>query len=91
MKKRWIRIEHYHAECYRLAGEPYGPAEIGVELRRAPQRMRLQPNLLLQVGPKTHVCRDPAADLGRLKRNRVPLGVPVGAQSYSAGSELLYS
>lgn len=34
-KKRWIRIEHYHAECYELAGEPYGPAEIGVELRRA--------------------------------------------------------
>ena len=34
-KKRWVRIEHYHADCYVLAKEPYGPAEIGQELRRA--------------------------------------------------------
>ena len=23
---RWDRVEHYHAECYELAGEPYGEA-----------------------------------------------------------------
>ena len=23
---RWDRVEHFHAECYELAGEPYGPA-----------------------------------------------------------------
>jgi hypothetical protein len=21
---RWHRVEHFHAECYELAGEPYG-------------------------------------------------------------------
>jgi hypothetical protein len=23
---KWDRVEHFHAECYDLAGEPYGPA-----------------------------------------------------------------
>ena len=23
---RWHRVEHFHAECYDLAGAPYGPA-----------------------------------------------------------------
>ena len=23
---RWDRVEHFHAECYDLAGAPYGPA-----------------------------------------------------------------
>jgi hypothetical protein len=23
---RWDRVEHFHAECYVEAGEPYGPA-----------------------------------------------------------------
>jgi len=23
---RWDRVEHYHLECYRSAGEPHGPA-----------------------------------------------------------------
>lgn len=23
----WNRVEHYHAECYEEAGEPYGPAD----------------------------------------------------------------
>ena len=23
---KWARVEHFHAECYDLAGEPYGPA-----------------------------------------------------------------
>ena len=23
---RWDRVEHHHAECYELAGEPHGPA-----------------------------------------------------------------
>jgi hypothetical protein len=23
---RWDRVEHYHAECYEEAGQPYGPA-----------------------------------------------------------------
>jgi hypothetical protein len=22
----WVRVEHYHADCYGEAGEPYGPA-----------------------------------------------------------------
>ena len=22
----WARVEHYHAECYDLAGKPYGDA-----------------------------------------------------------------
>ncbi len=22
----WARVEHYHADCYAEAGEPYGPA-----------------------------------------------------------------
>ncbi len=21
----WARVEHYHAECYETAGQPYGP------------------------------------------------------------------
>ena len=21
----WVRVEHYHADCYEDAGEPYGP------------------------------------------------------------------
>lgn len=24
---RWARVEHYHEQCYPLAGEPYGPAK----------------------------------------------------------------
>ena len=24
---RWNRVEHFHAECYDAAGEPYGPAK----------------------------------------------------------------
>jgi hypothetical protein len=27
VKGVWDRVEHYHAECYAIAGEPYGPAE----------------------------------------------------------------
>ena len=27
VKGVWDRVEHYHAECYTIAGEPYGPAE----------------------------------------------------------------
>ena len=23
----WKRVEHFHADCYTEAGEPYGPAE----------------------------------------------------------------
>ena len=23
---RWIRVEHFHADCYSDAGEPYGPS-----------------------------------------------------------------
>jgi hypothetical protein len=22
----WVRVEHYHAECYDQADQPYGPA-----------------------------------------------------------------
>ena len=28
---RWNRVEHYHADCYTEAGEPYGAAEIPVK------------------------------------------------------------
>jgi hypothetical protein len=21
----WVRVEHYHEDCYQLAGQPYGP------------------------------------------------------------------
>ena len=24
--RTWDRVEHYHADCYTAAGEPYGPA-----------------------------------------------------------------
>lgn len=24
---RWNRVEHYHADCYKAAGEPYGEAQ----------------------------------------------------------------
>lgn len=34
-KNQWIRVEHYHLECYTAAGEPYGPAEAGTDHRRA--------------------------------------------------------
>ena len=27
VRGRWDRVEHYHAECYDTAGEPYGHAE----------------------------------------------------------------
>jgi hypothetical protein len=23
----WLRVEHYHLDCYITSGEPYGPAE----------------------------------------------------------------
>lgn len=26
LEGRWDRVEHYHENCYELAGEPYGPA-----------------------------------------------------------------
>jgi hypothetical protein len=25
---RWDRVEHFHEDCYQLAGEPYGTARI---------------------------------------------------------------
>jgi hypothetical protein len=25
---RWVRVEHFHAECYPLAGEPHGSAAL---------------------------------------------------------------
>lgn len=34
-KNRWIRVEHYHLDCYTSAGEPHGPAEAGTDHRRA--------------------------------------------------------
>ena len=26
-KGKWVRVEHYHAECYQAAGEPHGAAD----------------------------------------------------------------
>ena len=31
----WNRVEHFHADCYGPAGEPYGPADAGTDHRRA--------------------------------------------------------
>jgi hypothetical protein len=28
--QRWDRVEHFHDECYAVAGEPYGPAGLPV-------------------------------------------------------------
>jgi hypothetical protein len=30
---RWDRVEHYHADCYEAAGEPYGPADANMPTR----------------------------------------------------------
>jgi hypothetical protein len=24
---RWLRVEHFHAECYEQAGHPFGPVQ----------------------------------------------------------------
>ena len=32
---KWNRVEHYHAECYEVAGQPFGEAEVGTDYRRA--------------------------------------------------------
>jgi hypothetical protein len=24
---RWVRVEHYHPDCYEAAGQPHGPAK----------------------------------------------------------------
>ncbi|MEZ5322492.1 MAG: hypothetical protein R2698_10540 [Microthrixaceae bacterium] len=34
-KGRWTRVEHYHVDCYKEAGEPHGPATAGDDRRRA--------------------------------------------------------
>jgi hypothetical protein len=31
---KWERVEHFHADCYETAGEPYGEAEKGQILPR---------------------------------------------------------
>lgn len=31
---RWDRVEHFHADCYDTAGEPFGPASAEVASRR---------------------------------------------------------
>ena len=35
VKSRWVRVEHFHLDCYSAACEPYGPAEAGTDHRRA--------------------------------------------------------
>jgi len=32
-KGTWIRVDHYHGECYSLAGDPHGKAEATQSLR----------------------------------------------------------
>jgi hypothetical protein len=34
IEDNWARVEHYHADCYGEAGEPYGPAEEKAEKQR---------------------------------------------------------
>ena len=31
---KWNRVEHFHQECYELAGSPFGEAEVGTDYRR---------------------------------------------------------
>lgn len=31
---RWVRVEHFHEECYEEAGWPYGDATFGTPARR---------------------------------------------------------
>ncbi len=35
---RWVRVEHFHAECYEPAGRPHGPVDTTpvVKARRSP-------------------------------------------------------
>jgi hypothetical protein len=35
IKGTWDRVEHYHAECYELAGSPFGEPDRTHEFRRA--------------------------------------------------------
>lgn len=30
---RWLRVEHYHRDCYDLAGAPHGPADDSQPMR----------------------------------------------------------
>jgi hypothetical protein len=32
----WDRVDHYHAECYDLAGEPHGPIVGPLDQRKSP-------------------------------------------------------
>ena len=36
-KDRWVRVEHYHRECYDTAGQPYGVADDSQPLRQKPR------------------------------------------------------
>lgn len=31
--ERWMRVEHYHLDCYEIAGEPHGGADSSQPLR----------------------------------------------------------
>jgi hypothetical protein len=35
---KWVRVEHFHADCYAEAAEPFGPAEDQVFSKRASSR-----------------------------------------------------
>jgi hypothetical protein len=34
-KNVWVRVEHFHAECYEVAGSPYGTPADGAVLKSA--------------------------------------------------------
>lgn len=34
---RWVRVEHYHQDCYGHAGNPYGEADASQPLRPKPR------------------------------------------------------
>ncbi|HSH31818.1 MAG TPA: hypothetical protein VK963_04105 [Candidatus Saccharimonadales bacterium] len=36
---RWTHVEHYHLECYRQVGSPYGPAQERGEDHGQPRRV----------------------------------------------------
>ncbi|MFN8052973.1 MAG: hypothetical protein U0Q22_16120 [Acidimicrobiales bacterium] len=34
VKGAWNRVEHFHLDCYGVAGSPHGEAEVGTDYRR---------------------------------------------------------
>lgn len=37
-RKRWDRVEHFHADCYTAAGSPHGAADASNVLKHLPEK-----------------------------------------------------